>query len=264
MRVPLATVAALVAVLTVVGTTYGDELTDINIFTAAGAFYEDENYEEAARTYQYLVGLGYQDPTIYYNLANSYYKSEDMGRAILNYLRAKRLAPFDGDIAANLEFVRQQLDSPNSREAATPVFVQISEFVPWVTLNQAAIAALVSWLVFGTLAALYIWGGRFRSSMTLSRMAAVAVLCIFMFGSIAIGKHMDRLHWEQIAVVTADSAGVYHGPRESPDSRFSLDAGSEVRLLDTRGRWSKIGIFDTRVEGWVESDRVEGVLGPGG
>ena len=264
MKILISVVVAFVAIFAISSVSYGDELTDMDIFAAAGAFYEDGNYEEAARTYQHLVGLGYEDPTLFYNLANSYYKSDDLGRAILNYLRAKRFAPFDEDIAANLEFVRQQLDSPNSRESATPVFVQLSEFVPWVTFNQAAIAALVSWLVAGVLAALYIWGGRFRTSMTVSRLAAVAVLCIFIFGSITIGKHMDRLHWERIAVVTAESAGVYHGPRESLDPRFSLDAGSEVRLIDRRGRWSKIGIFDTGVEGWVESASVEGVLAPGG
>ncbi len=264
MKILISVVVAFVAIFAISSVSYGDELTDMKIFATAGAFYEDGNYEEAARTYQHLVSLGYEDPTLFYNLANSYYKSDDLGRAILNYLRAKRFAPFDEDIAANLEFVRQQLDSPNSRESATPVFVQLSEFVPWVTFNQAAIATLVSWLVAGVLAALYIWGGRFRTSMTVSRLAAVAVLCIFIFGSITIGKHMDRLHWERIAVVTAESAGVYHGPRESLDPRFSLDAGSEVRLIDRRGRWSKIGIFDTGVEGWVESASVEGVLAPGG
>ena len=264
MKFLLATVVAFAAALAAVNVSHGDELTDMNIFASAGAFYDDGKYDEAARTYQHLVGLGYEDPTLYYNLANSYDKRKDMGRAILNYLRAKRLAPFDDDIAANLEFVRQQLDSPNSREATTPALVQISGYLPWITFNQAAIATLVSWLVFGSLAALYIWGVRFRTSMTVSRLAAVAVLCIFIVGSITIGKHMDRLHWERVAVVTAISAGVYHGPRESLDPRFSLDAGSEVKLLDTRGRWSKISIFDTGVEGWVESNSVEGVLDPGG
>lgn len=260
MRILLAAVAASVTALVLADAALGDELTDVNIFTTAATFYDDGDYEEAARTYQYLVGLGYKDPTLYYNLANSYYKSEKMGLAVLNYLRAKRLAPFDEDIAANLEFVRQQLGSPNSREAATPVFAQISEFAPWLTFSQAAIITLVSWLVFGMLAALYIWGGWSRKSMAVSRLAAVAVLCIFIFGSITIGKHMDRLHWEQIGVVTAESTGVFHAPRESPEPRFSLDAGSEVRLLDARGKWTKIGIFDTGFEGWVESASVEGVL----
>ena len=72
------------------------------------------NYEEAARTYQHLVGLGYEDATLYYNLANAYYKSEDMGRAILNYLRARRLAPFDrGHRGEPVIRAAQRSDAPN-------------------------------------------------------------------------------------------------------------------------------------------------------
>ena len=48
--------------------------------------------------------------------------------------------------------------------------------------------------------------------MALSRLAAVAILCVFVFGSIAIGKQMERTHWEGIAVITSDSTGVFHGP----------------------------------------------------
>ena len=246
------------------GVASADELTDSDIFNVGGTLYEAGNYEEAARTYQHLVDLGYQEPTIYYNLANAYYKSEDMGRAVLNYLRARRLAPFDEDIEANLAFVRQRIDAPNSKDAAVPAFVQIAEFAPWITFNQAAIVALAAWLLLGLLAALFLYGGRFRQSMAVSRLAAVAILCVFVFGSIAIGKYMERTHWEGIAVVTSDSTGVFHGPREGDDPRFSLDSGSEVRLIETKGKWSKIGIFDSGVEGWIESSNVERVLEPGG
>ena len=260
MKVLLATIAASTVALLLASVASAEESSDMDTFVAAGLFYEEGNYEEAARTYEHLVGLGYRDATLYYNLANAYYKSEDAGHAILNYLRASRLAPFDEDIEANLYFVREQLDSPNSREATTPAFVQISEFVPWITFNQAAMATLSSWLVFGLLCVMYIWVRRFRKSVVLGRVAAVAVLCIFIFGSITIGKHMERLHWQQVAVVTAEATGVFHGPRESDDPRFGLDAGSEIRLIEARGAWWKIGIFDTGVEGWIAAADAETVL----
>ncbi len=264
MKALLAFALSVAVTLALASAASANELSDSDIFTIGGTLYEEGNYEEAARTYQHLVDLGHQDPTLYYNLANAHYKSGDMGRAVLNYLRARRLAPFDEDIAANLSFARQQSDAPNSEQATTPAFVQIAEFVPWITFNQAAIVALGAWLLLGLLAALFLYGGRFRRSMAVSRLAAVAILCVFVFGSIAIGKHTERIHWEGIAVVTSDSTGVFHGPRESDEPRFSLDAGSEVRLTEARGRWSKIGIFDSGVEGWIESTRAESVLEPRG
>ena len=259
--VSIAIVAMIAALTNVV---LAEDLSDMDIFDMAADLYESANYEEAARTYQHLVWLGYEDATLYYNLANSYYKDEDMGRAVLNYLRAGRLAPFDEDIETNLAFVRQQLDTPSSQEAVSPVLAQISEFTPWITFNQAAMATLVAWLVLGATATAYIFVRRFRRTQALGRVAAVAILCMFIFGPIAIGKYMDRQHWERIAVVTAGSADVFHGPRANQETRFSLDAGSEVRLLEKRGKWSKIGILDTGVEGWIESSRAESVLAPDG
>ena len=264
MKALFAFAVSVAATLALVSAASADELTNSDIFDTAGALYEDGNYEEAARTYQHLVGLGYHDPTLYYNLGNAYYKSEDMGRAVLNYLRASRLAPFDEDIEANLAFARGQLDGPSSERAAVPALVQIAEFVPWITFNQAAIGALAAWLLLGLLAALFLAGRRFRQSMTVSRLAAVAVMCVFIFGALAIGKYMDQSHWERIAVVTSDSTGVFHGPREDEQPRFSLDAGSEIRLMESRGKWSKIGIFDSGVEGWIESARAERVIEPRG
>ena len=41
-----------------------------------------------------------------YNLANSYARAGKPGLAVLNYERAALLAPYDPDIAANLEYVR--------------------------------------------------------------------------------------------------------------------------------------------------------------
>ncbi len=264
MRAALATFAVATMIITATSVAVAEESNDMDIFAMAGSLYEGGSYEEAARTYQRLVWLGYEDATLYYNLANSYYKDEDVGHAVLNYLRARRLAPFDEDIEANLAFVRQQLDTPSSQEAVSPVFAQISGFAPWITFNQAAVATLAAWLVLGMAATAYLLVKRFRRTQAIGRVAAVAVLCMFIFGPIAIGKQMDRQHWESIAVVTAESADVFHGPRVDAEARFSLDAGSEVRLIERRGKWSKIGILDTGVEGWIESSKAESVLAPQG
>ena len=63
---------------------------DLEAMTATNALYEDGLYEQAARSYQQLADKGYDDPALYYNLGNAYFKQGDLGRAILNYLRAER------------------------------------------------------------------------------------------------------------------------------------------------------------------------------
>jgi hypothetical protein len=49
-----------------------------------------------------------------YNLANSYARAGQPGLAVLNYERAALLAPYDADIAANLDYVRSSAHVPTA------------------------------------------------------------------------------------------------------------------------------------------------------
>ena len=55
-----------------------------------------------------LIDLGYSDATLYFNLGNAYLESDDLGRAILSYLRALALTPRDTDVSTNLDLARSQ------------------------------------------------------------------------------------------------------------------------------------------------------------
>ena len=150
----IAAAASLVLVLMLLSSTSeasANEPFDLDAFTAANLLYEDGSYQEAAMSYERLVGLGYDDSTLYYNLANSYYRTGDFGRAVINYLRAERLEPFDADIRANLELARSQREDKGHSSEPVPALAQIAELVPWVSTNQAVMSALALWLALGAI-----------------------------------------------------------------------------------------------------------------
>ena len=80
MRLSLVAGLILMVALSARSVVYADESTDLAAFNAANSLYEAGSYEEAARSYQHLVGLGYEDATLYYNLGNAYYKMDEIGR----------------------------------------------------------------------------------------------------------------------------------------------------------------------------------------
>ncbi len=59
----------------------------------AAEAYQAEKFAEATQAYQELVTVGVKNSDIFYNLGNAYFKQGDLGRAIVNYRRAKLLAP---------------------------------------------------------------------------------------------------------------------------------------------------------------------------
>ena len=68
----------------------------------ADSAYAAGNYVEAARIYEESVKTGVSSD-LYYNLGNAYYRLNDLPRAILNYERALRMEPANGDASYNLE-----------------------------------------------------------------------------------------------------------------------------------------------------------------
>ena len=60
-------------------------------------------YEQAILKYEKIIeDGGIKNAGLYYNLANAYLLSDNLGRAILNYRRAEKLDPGDPDIQKNL------------------------------------------------------------------------------------------------------------------------------------------------------------------
>jgi len=85
-----------------------------------------------------------------YNLGNAYYKTGDINNAILNYERAKILAPQDKDIAFNLSLARQFVVT-DIEELPQPFFVRwrnrILDFFPADTWSKISIGAFILFLI---------------------------------------------------------------------------------------------------------------------
>ena len=259
MRLLLAATLVLVIALSIppVVSAARPQPTDLDTFAAANSLYEAGNYDEAARIYQHLVELGYEDATLYYNLGNAYYKNDDVGRAVLNYMRARSMAPYDQDIQTNLALARQEIESPVVRDAPLPMIVEFAELLPWVSFDLAAGLALACWIVLVSTGAACIWSARVRASILARRVAIATVIGLAAFGSLAVGHQLSRQHWETVAVITVGTTEVHAGPSSRYPSKFKLNSGHEVRLAESRGGWSKVAIPTTDLRGWVPSANIE-------
>ena len=114
----LATLGAL-AVL-VAGDASAQESSATGLMAKANERYERGGYAEATQQYEALIDRGYSDAALYFNLGNAYLESGDLGRAILNYLRARRLSPRDTDIRDNLESGPWNDRGPHRHRARLP------------------------------------------------------------------------------------------------------------------------------------------------
>ena len=95
----------------------------VDDFKAANQLYDAGKFAEAAAAYEKIEP---KTAHVYYNLGNAWFRQGKLGLAVLNYERARRLAPRDPDILANLKFAQQRLgvDEVNTPPRAVQRFLR--------------------------------------------------------------------------------------------------------------------------------------------
>ena len=223
----------------------------------ANDLYERGSFVEATQIYQQLADEGYGDSIVFYNLGNAYYKSGDLGRAILNYLRAERLAPRDPDIQDNLQIARDGIVDPFERSEQSALAGSIRVPQLKLSLDELALIALGLWILLALM--LLLLARRF-SFRRLIGYASVVVALLLLAGIVSLGSGLSSEAEDRKVVVVAESVDVVGGPGQQYEAKFTLHGGNEASLVETRGAWSRLRLAGGQLQGWVPADAVELVV----
>ncbi len=232
-----------------------DDETPARLWDAANAAYLDGNYHEATKAYEQLVARGYGSAKLFYNLANSYFKQERIGRAILFYRRALRLDPGNADARYNLTVAEART---KDRIERIPEFFltqwfrtvrQTMSATAWSVLSLAMLAcALAAFLLYLLAQRLSLRKAGFYGTLT------AAVLFVLTTG-FAASERRDQLDRSE-AVVMAASAAVSSAPDKSATDLFILHEGTTVQIVDRLDKWCEVTITDGK-KGWIENSKIE-------
>jgi tetratricopeptide (TPR) repeat protein len=227
-----------------------------------------ERFEEAARKYQLLVDSGIHNSELYFNLGNAYLQSGELGRAIANYERARRLDPRNQQLLANLKSADAKVQLPPLPTSPTETTVVSSimqrlrlaneTIVQIVGEQTVAVTLVVSSVLFWSLLTVRTAGLRFP----VIQYAAVPLLMLMAsLGSMALSAaaHASRPN----GVLVASRIRMHAGDGEQFDEVASIEAaqGHRVTILANRDKWTQI-LTDQGQLGWVPCDHVEGIAEP--
>jgi tetratricopeptide (TPR) repeat protein len=224
------------------------------IFERGNDAYEKELYADAVKAYETLLRYRIRDPRVEYNLGNAYFRLGELGRAILHFERARRLAPTDSEILGNLEFARSYtLDSaePDPAPLALRSFRDVQDRLG--PDRQAWASLLSSWLLAGWLAWTLARPGRWKPAY--GWLLAAGVLWIALLTA-SWYVTFDRLEGQRLAVVLEDSVEVLAGPGENNATLFTIHEGLTIEVRDVRSEWVQVSL-PNGLNGWLPADVVE-------
>lgn len=224
---------------------YAQETTT---FYHANTLYEQGKYDEAITQYNDIITKNnLESGNLYYNLGNCYFKKGNLGQAILNYEKARRLIPFDKDLESNYEYanslIKSDVVAPKQNFYQT-VFSKIFEVF---TINSLTISLNILYVI--TLITILL--GIFLINLRKRIFSIVAFLILFFsLGFFALREKISLLNKE--GIVITKTVDVKFEPINNATTYFTLHEGMKVKITATNENWYKIKRLDNK-SGWVDS-----------
>jgi tetratricopeptide (TPR) repeat protein len=212
--------------------------------------YDSKKYKEAIEAYEKLIDQGFKSYELYFNLGNAYYRDKQLGKAIFNYERARKLNPNDEDVRINLGIATAKtIDKIDAKEnffisAVKSNLLSSFDTRGWAWLNITGIILLCVFIF------LFISTGNLlikRLSFFLVLVLLAGAIATYFLGYSALKSKYDN----KFAIITAKESRIMNEPTATATSKFNLHEGTKIRIVENNGDWVLIKL-DNGNEGWVK------------
>ncbi len=220
--------------------------TENNLFREGNEAYSRGDFAQAIAKYEQITETAGYSPSVLYNLANSYALSGEIGRAILNYERALRLAPSNSEISGNLELVKKESGLFPKESSGVERFFRILSLNQWTALIPFSLVLLTTFLLLAM---------KYHFSKQLN--IGVGTCCFLLLCLATVGT-VFRYQYFNPSVVVSPGAKLFISPFESSASIGALQEGRLVYPKKQHGDFSYV-IDETDRKGWIPNSLIEAV-----
>jgi len=222
------------------------------LFFEANQAYKEGRFQEAVDAYGQLIKSGHSNGHLFYNMGNSYFRLDELGRAILNYERARLLMPRDADLNFNLNYARDQTRDVVSESDG---FVSTTFF--W--LDSLSLHELLwSFVVLNVLFWAIVIARLFSASDGIYYVFVV-VLVSWLVAGASFGLKWYHVGADDRAVILNKEVKILAGPDIQDTALFKLHTGTIVHRERSEDGWSLIRLSHKK-RGWVRSEAIERII----
>ncbi len=222
-----------------------------SIFESGNASYSKGHYQAAIKDYQSLIQNNQKNGAIYYNLGNAYFKSGKQGMALLQYERARQYLPYDEDLNANIQFLKEHLNlNKKMSESSWKERVRIYSRNK-ITQQTWKIISYGLYIICIILVSISIFNLRLRKRdmVYISGVVLCFLISISSLRTTYIGKNMKT------GFVITPITTVRYNPSFSGAVAFKLTEGMKVEIIRDHNGWKHIRLNEKQ-SGWVNSDAI--------
>tara|TARA_Y100000022_G_C13248921_1_gene376223 strand:- start:405 stop:1133 length:729 start_codon:yes stop_codon:yes gene_type:complete len=218
---------------------YGND----SLFVSANSDYANQEYNTAIKKYNLILSSNLESHELYYNLANSFFKINEIHQAIYYYEKALKIKPDFDDAKENLEICNLQLIDKIEEIPELMITSLYNNIINFLSLKN--------WIY---LTLIFIWVSLIifsYNSFVKKNKKSVLYLVIFSFFLffITTKKYNQNINVKE-AIIYSSVINVMSAPSEQSTNLFSLHIGTKVKIEDQIENWVNIRIANGK-KGWV-------------
>jgi tetratricopeptide (TPR) repeat protein len=225
---------------------------------AANRAYSGGNYAEAAARFQQIIDMRGFSAALCFNLANAEARAGHPGLAILNYERARYLAPGDADIDHNLQLARKQAGLETDSYRWWQIVLRSLTIGQWLALVDGWLALIA----LAVLASAFSAGLALRLRLPqpvlkkiIKGVLFVTIPAFLFFSYVALIAAPLRIE----GVIVAKTATLRLSPFDDAEQIGSLPEGELVTVEESHDDYLRIEGRDNHF-GWVRKKELQPVI----
>lgn len=211
-------------------------------------------YRKSAMRFERIVrDGGIENGRLYYNIGNAYFRSKDLGRAILNYRRAEQHIPNDVSLQQNLAYARarrmDKIEMPPKKRVFRTLFFWHYD----ISAKGRSMIFAVCFIAFWTSAGARLF---IKRPFLIWSPAILGLLSVGFLASLFFEMAYNRSVHPGVVVQEEIIARKGDSETYEPSFKEPLHAGTEFTLIENRGEWCYIRLDDGRTS-WLPVKSVE-------
>ena len=222
----------------------------------ADSAYINNDFASAAYLYENILANQGESADIYYNLGNSYYKMDNIAKAIVNYEKALVLNPSDGDIRFNLELAQSKTVDKITPMSEIFLVTWMKNLMNIMSEKGWAKLAIISFILMLLMLTLYFFGKKIAIKK-IGFITAICLLFVCILSNFISSSQKEKAQNHGSAIIMAPSVTIKSTPNEGGTDLFILHEGRKVNIKDNTMRdWKEIQLEDGNA-GWIPSSAIE-------
>ncbi len=225
--------------------------TPQQLFDQGNALYEQGDYAAAAEAYQKILANQQESWELYYNLGNAHYRLGEIGQSILNYERARQLAPHRREIKDNLTLARSKTEDHIEQLPQMFMVAWFHAAVNGLSPAKWRTVCVAMWLLLCVAIGCFLTTQKHKiRKISFISIVIIALLVIISIVNTTFSSR--NVSDSRGAVVTAPMIVVKGSPDSKSVDKFVLHEGTSLTITDQQDDWWQIEIGDGK-NGWISS-----------